>query len=232
MDGLLVVDKPAGMTSHDVVDRMRRIFPKEKIGHGGTLDPMATGVLLILIGQATKSADQLLSLDKEYAAQIKLGVTTDTHDIEGKVVRQQVVPVLTLSKVHEACAAFSGEIEQVVPAFSAVRFGGKRGYELARAGLEVPEKRRRVQISAMEVLDFSGDQIAIRVACSKGTYIRTLAHDIGEALGCGGTLGGLRRTRIGSWTLTDAKTLSELESTDRATIESSLFKMGKSGARP
>ncbi|MBI4313267.1 MAG: tRNA pseudouridine(55) synthase TruB [Candidatus Omnitrophica bacterium] len=223
MDGLLIVDKPARMTSHDVVNRMRRIFPGVRIGHGGTLDPMATGVLLILMGRVTKSADQLLSLDKEYEGTILLGLTTDTHDIEGKILSERPVPTLTLSKIEEACRRFSGEIEQVVPVFSAVRFGGKRGYELARAGIAVPEKRRRVNVSTLQVCDFKTPQISIRVACSKGTYVRTLAHDIGEALGCGGTLSALRRTRVGSWTLAAAKTLSELESMDSRTIEKLLL---------
>ena len=212
MDGLLVVDKPAGLTSHDVVDRVRRRLPGDRIGHGGTLDPMATGLLLILVGRATKSADTLLALDKEYEATVTLGVTTETQDAEGPVRQRRPVPVLSTAQVEAACAAFRGEIEQLVPAYSAVRFGGSRGYELARAGKPVPEKRRRVQVATLEVREVAGDRIGLRVECSKGTYVRTLAHDLGEALGCGGMLSALRRTRIGPWKLADAQTLAAIDS--------------------
>ena len=211
MDGLLIVDKPSGLTSHDVVDRIRRRLPGHRIGHGGTLDPMATGVLLVLVGRATKSADRLLLLDKEYEATITVGVTTDTHDTGGKVLERRPVPTLTRDAVEAACQPFLGEIEQVVPAYSAVRFDGRRGYELARAGVAVPERRRRVSITALEVCEVAGDRVRLRVTCSKGTYIRTLAHDVGQALGCGGTLSALRRTRAGPWTLDAAHPLSELD---------------------
>lgn len=225
LSGLLVVDKPAGLTSHDVVDRIRRRWlrlaeagprpagqwPKLRVGHGGTLDPMATGVLLLLLGGATKSAEQLLGLDKEYEATVQLGVTTDTQDLQGRPLSQQPVPAFTLTQVEQACARFRGDIEQVVPAYSAVRFGGRRGYELARAGEPVPEKRRRVQVTALEVRDVQGDRLSLRVACSKGTYVRTLAHDLGQALGCGGALAALRRTRVGPWSLVQAHALAELD---------------------
>lgn len=211
MDGLLVVDKPPGLTSHDVVDRLRRRLPGHRIGHGGTLDPMATGVLMILVGRATKHAGVLLGLDKAYEATITLGVVTETHDRDGRLLERRPVPLLTLAQVEEAARAFLGEIEQVVPAYSAVRFGGRRGYELARAGLPVPEKRRAVSITTLEVGEVSGDQVRVRVTCSKGTYIRVLAHDLGAALGCGGCLSALRRTRVGPWTLAEAHPLRELD---------------------
>ena len=218
MDGLLVVDKPAGLTSHDVVDRLRRRWRVPRMGHGGTLDPMATGVLLLLIGRATKSAGTLLALDKAYDATVTLGVTTDTQDAEGRVLERRPVPPLSREQVDAACAPFRGDIEQVVPAYSAVRFGGRRGYELARAGEPVPEKRRRVRV-ALEVLDVAGDRVVLTVACSKGTYVRALAHDLGQALGCGGTLSVLRRTRVGKWSLPDAHPLAALEALAPSAVE-------------
>lgn len=234
MDGLLVVDKPAGLTSHDVVDRLRRRLPGSRIGHGGTLDPMATGVLLLLVGRATKSADALLRLEKTYEASVRLGVVTDTQDAEGRVLERRPVPPLTRGRVETATRAFRGEIEQVVPAYSAVRFGGRRGYELARAGVAVPEKRRRVRISALEVLAVTGEEIRLRIACSKGTYIRALAHDLGQALGCGGCVSALRRTRIGPWTLDDATPLAKLETMSPDQIASLIVKgwgLGAGGKR-
>ncbi len=218
MDGLLVVDKPAGLTSHDVVDRLRRRWRVPRMGHGGTLDPMATGVLLILVGRATKSADTLLGLDKAYDATVTLGVTTDTQDTEGRVLAQRPVPPLTRDEVDAACAPFRGEIEQLVPAYSAVRFGGRRGYELARAGEPVPEKRRLVHV-ALDVLEVAGDRVTLAVTCSKGTYVRTLAHDLGQALGCGGALSALRRTRVGPWSLAEARTLAALEALAPSAVE-------------
>ncbi|OGX41612.1 MAG: tRNA pseudouridine(55) synthase TruB [Omnitrophica WOR_2 bacterium RIFCSPHIGHO2_02_FULL_68_15] len=218
MDGLLVVDKPAGLTSHDIVDRLRRRWRVPRMGHGGTLDPMATGVLLLLLGRATKSAETLLGLDKSYEAVVTLGVTTDTQDTEGRVLERLPVPPLTKEAMDAACAPFRGEIEQLVPAYSAVRFGGRRGYELARAGEPVPEKRRRVQV-ALDVLDVTGDRVLLAVTCSKGTYVRTLAHDLGQALGCGGMLSALRRTRVGPWSLTDAHTLAALEALAPPAVE-------------
>lgn len=211
MDGLLVVDKPAGLTSHDVVDRVRRRWRVHRVGHGGTLDPMATGVLLLLLGQATKSAQQLLGLDKEYEATVQLGRTTDTQDLQGQILSQQPVPTFTLAQIETACARLRGDIEQVVPAYSAVRFGGRRGYELARAGMVVPEKRRRVHVAVLEVREAQGDRVLFHVTCSKGTYVRTLAHDLGQALGCGGALAALRRTRVGPWSLAQAHPLAELD---------------------
>lgn len=231
MDGLLVVDKPAGLTSHDVVDRVRRRLRGARVGHGGALDPMATGVLLLLIGRATKDAEALLRMDKTYDATVTLGVTTDTQDLDGRVVTRQLVPPLSRQQVEAACQAFRGEIEQVVPAYSAVRFGGRRGYELARAGIAVPQKRRRVQITSLELLGVAGGQLRLRVACSKGTYIRTLAHDVGQALGCGGCLSALRRTRVGPWTLDDAIPLAKLETMSPDQIAALLHGFRKSVPR-
>ena len=188
------------------------------MGHGGTLDPMATGVLLLLIGRATKSADALLGMDKSYEATVTLGVTTDTQDTEGRVLERRPVPPLSREQVDAACAPFRGEIEQVVPAYSAVRFGGRRGYELARAGEPVPEKRRRVHVE-LDVREVTGDRVLLAVACSKGTYVRALAHDLGQALGCGGTLSALRRTRVGKWSLTDAHALTALEALAPSAVE-------------
>lgn len=203
-DGLLVADKGAGVTSFQVVAHLRRVLRVPKVGHGGTLDPMATGVLPVLLGGATRLTPWLQALDKEYVATIRLGVSTDTLDATGRVVAEAAVPPLDDGAIAAVLARFVGEIEQVPPMFSALHVGGRRLHELARAGVEVERAPRRVRVDALEPLRWDAPLLTVRVTCGKGTYVRSLAADIGAALGCGASLDALRRTRIGGLTLVQA----------------------------
>ena len=199
--GLLLVDKPAGMTSHDVVDWARRRFSMRRVGHGGTLDPAATGLLILLLGQATRYARHLLNADKTYFSTLLLGQTTDTQDAEGKVLETRPVGELTRERVETVCGRFQGEIEQEVPAYSAVRVQGKRFYDLARAGQAVPRRIRKVRVHRLMVLEIRLPEVDLEVTCSSGTYVRTLCADIGAALGTGGHLKRLCRTQVGPFSL-------------------------------
>ncbi len=210
VDGVLLLDKPQGLTSNAALQTARRLLNAAKAGHTGTLDPMASGLLPLTFGEATKFSQMLLDADKTYEAQICLGVDTDSGDADGAVVATRAVEVDT-AQLQTALARFRGEIDQVPPMYSALKRDGKALYEYARAGIEVEREARRVTIHALELLDFSGDRFSIRVDCSKGTYIRSLAMDIGAALGCGAHLCGLRRTRIGRFDLAGAVTLDALE---------------------
>ncbi len=210
VDGLLLIDKPAGMTSHDVVDSVRRRFHTRRVGHGGTLDPAATGLLILLLGSATRQASRLLGADKSYLATVRLGVSTDTQDAEGRVLETRPVGPVSLEVLEQACTRFRGEIEQEIPAYSAVRIQGRRSYALARAGLPVPRRSRRVTIHRLQVLQLRLPDIDLEMICSKGTYVRTLCADLGRTLGFGGHLLKLRRTRIGPFTLEQAVPLAEV----------------------
>lgn len=210
MDGFLLIDKPRGMTSHDVVDWVRRRFHIRRVGHGGTLDPAATGLLILLLGKATRQARFLLSADKTYLATLRLGISTDTQDGEGRVLETKTVPPLTPEEVEKVCARFRGPIEQEIPAFSAVRIQGKRFYDLARAGKTVPRRIRRVTVRQLEVLGMRLPEVDLKVTCSSGTYVRTLCADLGAALGCGGHLSRLSRSQVGPFTLDRAVALSEV----------------------
>lgn len=210
ISGIVVVHKEAGYTSHDVVAKMRGIFGQKKIGHTGTLDPMATGVLPVCLGSATKVCDMLTDRDKEYVAQLLLGVTTDTQDITGKVLTE-CRPDLPEEEVRRVMLAFQGEYHQIPPMYSALKVNGKKLYELAREGKEVERSARRVVIRELEILQCHLPVICFRTVCSKGTYIRTLCADIGEKLGCGGTMQSLRRTAAGEFRLEQARTLGELQ---------------------
>ncbi len=210
MDGVLLVDKPGGITSYGVVDRIKKKFSLKKVGHGGSLDPLATGLLVLLVGKATKQAGGLLSGDKEYEAVVLLGRVTDSQDITGKIVRLTPDFQVTRAGLEEVLNSFRGEIEQIPPMFSALKYRGKRLYELARKGLEVPRPPRKVTIKELELLEFNSPSFRIRAACSKGTYIRTLAHDLGVKLGCGGCLSALRRTAVGAFRVEEARPLAEL----------------------
>ena len=210
VDGVLLLDKPAGGTSNAALQKARWLFNAAKAGHTGTLDPMATGLLPLCLGEATKFAGELLDADKSYSATLRLGVTTDTADADGKVLETRPVSV-SEARWRAATADFCGEIAQVPPMHSALKRDGKPLYEYARAGIEVERESRRVTIHRIETVSFSGDEAIIDVDCSKGTYIRTLAADIGEWLGCGAHLVALRRTRIGRLDLTAAVTLDQLE---------------------
>lgn len=214
VNGILLLDKPKGLSSNDALVRARRLLNALKAGHGGTLDPMATGLLPLMFGEATKFAQDALEADKTYLAEITLGVTTDTCDAEGKVLEQRPANVGETA-FRAACAAFTGEIDQVPPMHSALKRDGKPLYEYARAGIELERAPRRVTIRCIDVvsLALSGEppRAAIRVSCSKGTYIRTLAADIGERLGCGAHLSALRREQVGALSVERAITLDALE---------------------
>ena len=210
MNGIIVIDKEPGFTSHDVVAKMRGICGQRKIGHTGTLDPMATGVLPVCLGSATKLCDMLADRDKEYVAELLLGVETDTQDVTGQVLARCPVEVQE-SQVRSVAASFVGEYRQVPPMYSALKVNGKKLCDLARAGKEVERKARPVQIYELEILECRLPVVRMRVVCSKGTYIRTLCSDMGERLACGGTMQSLRRTRVGMFSLEDACTLGELQ---------------------
>lgn len=210
LNGIINIHKEAGFTSHDVVAKMRGICRQKKIGHTGTLDPAATGVLPVCLGSATKLCDMLTDKDKEYVAELLLGSVTDTQDTTGQVLEEHPVTV-SENAVREVVAGFVGEYLQVPPMYSALKVNGKKLYELAREGKEVERAARPVFISEIEILDIKLPVVKMRVACSKGTYIRTLCADIGERLGCGGTMQSLIRTRVGNFVLAEAVRLEQLE---------------------
>lgn len=210
LNGIIVIHKESGFTSHDVVAKMRGICGQKKIGHTGTLDPEAVGVLPVCLGSATKLCDMLTDKDKEYVAELLLGVETDTQDATGKVLSRR--PVETGEAQVRACAAsFLGEYDQIPPMYSALKVDGRKLYELARAGREVERKARRVFIHELEILEMSLPVVKLRVVCSKGTYIRTLCADMGAKLGCGGIMQSLVRTRVGKFRLENAVTLGALQ---------------------
>ncbi len=215
LEGLLVVDKPAGMTSHDVVDRVRRLSGQRRVGHAGTLDPLATGVLVLGLGRATRVLEYLIGHDKRYLATIRLGITTDTYDAEGRVVSQHEGSWPLREDVERVLARFRGEIEQRPPPFSAIKQGGERLYKKARRGEAVEAPPRRVVIRDLRLLEYDPPFLRVDVTCSKGTYIRSLAHDVGQALGTGAHLAELRRLASGPFTVEQAHTLDELEQAAR-----------------
>lgn len=210
INGIIIVNKETGFTSHDVVAKLRGICGQKKIGHTGTLDPAAIGVLPVCLGSGTKLCDMLTDRDKEYVAELLLGVETDTQDTTGSVLRESPVTV-TEEEVSRACLSFLGDYDQIPPMYSALKVDGKKLYELARAGKEVERKARRVRILELEILEMRLPVVKLRVVCSKGTYIRTLCSDIGQKLGCGGAMQSLQRTKVGRFRLEDALTLGELQ---------------------
>jgi len=210
---IININKPAGWTSFDVVRRIRQAIKVKKVGHAGTLDPFATGVLLVCTGKATKRVNELMHLEKEYRADIELGKTTDTYDCTGKVTSHHTTEAVTESRIRDVCQEFVGEIEQVPPMYSAIKQNGTRLYELARRGVTVERAPRRVCIYELNILKIDLPIVSIEVVCSKGTYIRALANDIGGKLDCGGYLGSLCRTRIGSYKVEDAETITSFTET-------------------
>ena len=214
MTGIVIVDKPAGWTSQDVTARLRRVFGTRRIGHGGTLDPMATGVLPVFVGRATRGVEFFEHADKTYEAVLRLGTVTDTQDSTGTVLEKRPVTV-TEAEFRDILPKFTGEIAQIPPMYSAIKVDGKKLYELARAGKEIERKPREITIFSLDLLEFTGETAKIRVHCSKGTYIRTLCHDIGAALGCGGCMEALRRTAAGEYTLADSVELDTLLNAER-----------------
>ena len=225
-NGVIIIDKPAGWTSMDVCAKLRGMFQEKRVGHAGTLDPMATGVLPVFIGRATRAVEFAAGSDKEYVCGIRLGVVTNTQDATGEVLEERPVRV-TRDRLEAALEDFTGAIEQIPPMYSAIKINGKKLYELARKGKEVERKPRAVQIHALELLPDAppeGTDALLRVLCSKGTYVRTLCHDIGQALGCGACMSCLRRTMAAGFSSADAVTLEQVqEAVDRGEGESLLL---------
>lgn len=211
ISGVLIINKHAGVTSHRIISACRKLFDTPRVGHTGTLDPMATGVLPVLLGRAAKASDYVMAHDKEYLCEMKLGITTDTEDTTGEVLTS-CDDIPTEDEVLRVCASFVGKISQIPPMYSAVKVGGRKLVDIAREGGEVERQPREVEIHALDVKKISDDTYSMRVACSKGTYIRTLCSDIGKALGCGAAMSSLVRTRTGKFTLEDCITIEQLES--------------------
>lgn len=227
MNGVLVIDKPSGRTSHDIVDIIRKAAGMKKVGHTGTLDPMATGVLVLLLGRATRIGRFLELEPKEYIAGALFGISTDTQDITGKVIEESTTTV-SIDALKLIMPEFTGEITQIPPMVSAVKLGGKPLYKLARKGIEVERAERKITIYELELLNFSHKEgrahAEFRVVCSGGTYVRTLVHDMGARLGAGATLDSLRRTRVGVYTLSDVLTVDKIT---REAIEARLISMDR-----
>ncbi len=219
IDGVLCVDKAPGMTSHDVVGIVRRALGTKKVGHCGTLDPLATGLLLITIGRGTKIQDLLMSEDKEYAGTLKLGEVTDSQDSDGEVTETKPVPELTATEIDAAFAKFHGDFYQTPPMVSAIKKDGVPLYKLARQGKTVEREPRFVHVYAHQILALRMPEIDFRVVCSKGFYVRTYSHDIGQELGCGAHLRALRRTKSGRFTVDGAITIEELKTLPREAVQ-------------
>jgi tRNA pseudouridine55 synthase len=210
LDGIFILDKPLGLSSNHALQAVRRLYNAEKAGHTGTLDPLATGLLPLCFGEATKFSAELLDADKRYVATVQLGITTDTADAEGLILERRPVTANCVD-IEAALMAFLGEIDQIPPMHSALKRDGKPLYEYARAGVVVERKARRISIHKIQLLKWMGDRFVFEVSCSKGTYVRTLASDLGERLGCGAHLAALRRVGIGSIDIAQAHTLPDLE---------------------
>ena len=211
ISGVLVIDKPTGMTSHDVVNIVRRGTGIRRAGHTGTLDPRASGVLVILVGPAVRLSEYISASDKRYQAIIRMGTATDTYDAEGAFTRDEVTVDVTEEQFEAELKKFEGEVEQTPPAYSAVKINGRKAYEMARKGEEVELEPRMIQVHHLEVLEWATPEVVVDVHCSSGTYIRSLANDLGEVLGCGAYLVGLRRTKNGRFSLRDAVPLRKLK---------------------
>ena len=210
LDGALLIDKPAGPTSHDVVDIIRRQFGIKKVGHCGTLDPNATGLLIIVLGRGTKLSEKLMSDDKVYAGTMKFGETTDSYDVDGEILETRPVPPLTVEHLNELASTYVGDLMQMPPMVSAIKKDGVPLYKLARKGIEVEREPRLVHVYSFRFTEFRESLGAFRVACTKGTYVRSLAHDLGQKIGCGAHLATLRRSASGKFDVADAKPLDEI----------------------
>ena len=211
LDGVLLVDKPTDHTSHDVVARLRGKLKMKRIGHAGTLDPMATGLLIMLIGKATRVSQYLMSLDKEYTGTISLGKVTTTQDAEGEMLETRPVPPLTAEEVAATLKSFVGDQYQTPPMYSAIKIDGVPLYKKARQGEEVEREPRFIRVASFEMTRFASPEIDFVLRCSKGTYVRTIAHDLGQKLGCGAHLSKLRRTASGKFTISQCLTLEEIQ---------------------
>ena len=210
VSGVLIIDKPVGMTSHDVVQAVRNGTHIRRAGHTGTLDPRASGVLVVLLGPAVRLSEYISASEKRYQAVLRLGLTTDTYDMEGRVLQRSPVNI-SYEELEAALKMFIGEFEQVPPVYSAIKIKGEKAYDLARRGEEVEMAPRMVRVDSLELLDWDSPEAVIDIQCSSGTYVRSLIHDLGEKLGCGATLVGLRRTKSGRFGLRDAVSLRKLE---------------------
>ncbi|MBI1317322.1 MAG: tRNA pseudouridine(55) synthase TruB [Candidatus Hydrogenedens sp.] len=225
MTGILLVDKPAGMTSHDVVDHVRKAAGIRRVGHTGTLDPNATGLLILCLGKATRLSEHLTGLDKAYEGTMRLGVVTDSYDSDGEVVEEHPVPELDIPAIQAVCDQFVGDIQQVPPMVSAVKVDGQPLYKRARKGEVVERQARPVTVSEFTVLGYTPPEATLRVRCTRGTYVRSLCHEVGERLGCGAILSELRRTEVGPHNVTDAAVLDALQ--NREDVFSRLIPMGE-----
>ena len=223
MEGILLVDKPRDHTSHDVVARLRGKLKMKKIGHAGTLDPMATGLLIILVGKATRVSQYLISLDKEYEGTIELGKVTDTQDADGEVMETRPVPALTEAQIREAIAGFLGDQYQMPPMYSAIKIDGVPLYKSARKGEEIEREPRFIRVSSWELTRFGLPQFDFRLRCTKGTYVRTLAHDLGQKLGTGAHLAALRRTATDKFNVAQALTIEQIQAMTLPEIEKRLI---------
>ncbi len=213
MDGIIIVDKPSGMTSHDVVAIVRRTLRFKRVGHAGTLDPLATGVLVILVGKSTQLFNKFVAFDKAYDATLKLGVKTHSADIQGEVLSERPFDGITRAMVEASFRKFTGLIDQVPPMVSAVKHKGERLYKLARKGVEVERAPRQVRIDTLQLLEFAPPLVKFSLACSKGTYVRQVADDVGEDLGCGACITEIRRTLVGPFTIKEAVRLEDVNAT-------------------
>ena len=225
LDGVLIVDKAPGMTSHDVVAIVRRALDTKKVGHCGTLDPLATGLLIVVIGRGTKIQDLLMSEDKEYVGTLKLGEMTDSQDADGQILETRPVPELSRERIEQAFAKFDGDFYQMPPMVSAIKMGGVPLYKMARQGKTVEREPRFVHIFAHEIKNIALPEVEFRVVCSKGFYVRTYAFDIGNDLGCGAHLKTLRRTKSGKFNLDHAVTIEDLKTKSRAEIAAKILSL-------
>lgn len=231
MEGVLLVDKPKGLTSHDVVYRLRRKLSMKKIGHAGTLDPMATGLLVMLIGKATRISQYLMSVDKAYEGEATLGVVTDSQDAEGEVLTSIPVPPLTEAQVRDAMKGFLGDQYQTPPMHSAIKVDGVPLYKMARKGEEVEREPRFIRVMSFDLLTFTPPQLTFRLLCTKGTYVRTIAHDLGQKLGPGAHLSALRRTASGQFNIGQCLTLDAIEALPLPEIEKRLIPVYEAAPR-
>lgn len=223
LDGVLLVDKPTDHTSHDVIARLRGKLKMKRIGHAGTLDPMATGVLVVLVGKATRVSQYLMSLDKEYTGTITLGKVTTTQDAEGEMLETRPVPPLTEQEVRAVMKSFVGDQYQIPPMFSAIKIDGVPLYKKARQGEDVEREPRFIRVASFDLLGFASPNIDFVLRCSKGTYVRTVAHDLGQKIGCGAHLSKLRRTATGRFTISQCLTLDEIQALPLPEIEKRLL---------
>ena len=211
IEGILVVNKPMGITSHDVVQHVRRKFRMQQVGHAGTLDPLATGVLVVLLGRSTKLFNQFVDMDKAYRATLILGTATDSADIQGKVLARSPYEHITREQMEEVFRRSASETEQVPPMVSAVKVQGKKLYQLARKGIAIERRARPIKIHSLELKDFSPPQVQFYLECSKGTYVRQLAEDVGKKLGCGACITQIERTKVGPFHIAEAVNLEEID---------------------